>query len=156
MVTSLGCARWCAMAQKRCGRFWFRVLVQIGFILCLALCCVCARSLLVRRGWYAQTRDVISTSLGSVLNVVVFAFMLKATLDVAVAAARITPTGAPEARAWTLVEVVQLGFIWRWSRRHSQCFGRSTSRHPARYARSLQRRGTWPSQRRTGAGPSTP
>ena len=45
------------------------------------------------------TWDVISTSLGGVPNVVVFAFMPKETLDVAVAAARMAPTGASEARA---------------------------------------------------------
>ena len=42
--------------------------------------------------------------------------MPKETLHVAVAAARTAPTGASEARALSLVEVVQLGLIWRWSR----------------------------------------
>ena len=62
------------------------------------------------------TWDVISTSLGGVPNVVVFAFMRQERLDVAVAAARIAPTGASEARGLTAVEAVQLALIWRWSR----------------------------------------
>ena len=57
-----------------------------------------------------------STSLGGVPNIVVFAFMPKETLGVAVATARIAPTGASEARALTPVEAVQLRLIWRWSR----------------------------------------
>ena len=72
--------------------------------------------LLPHAGLHCGTWDVISTSLGGVPNVVVLAFMPKETLDVAVAAARITPTGASEVRALTLVEEVQLGLIWRWSR----------------------------------------
>ena len=72
--------------------------------------------LLPHAGLDRGTWDVISTTLGGVPNVVVVAFMPKETLDVAVAAARITPTGASEARALTLVEAVQLGLIWRWSR----------------------------------------
>ena len=72
--------------------------------------------LLPHAGLDRGTWDVISTPLGGVPNVVVFAFMPKETLDVAVAAARITPTGASEACALTPVEVVQLGLIWRWSR----------------------------------------
>ena len=53
------------------------------------------------------TWDVISTSLGGVPNVVVFTFMPKETLDVAVAAARTTPTDTSEARALTPVLVVE-------------------------------------------------
>ena len=105
---------------------------------CLALRFVCARSLLALHGWYAQRFqlaavndvtdllphagldrgrwNVVGTSLGGVPNVVVFSFMPKETLDVAVAAACITPTEASEARALTPVEAVQLGLIWRWSR----------------------------------------
>ena len=59
---------------------------------------------------------MISTSVGGVPSVVVIAFMPKEALDVAVPATLITRTGASEARALTLVEVVQLGLIWRWSR----------------------------------------
>ena len=55
--------------------------------------------LLPHAGLECGTWDVISSSLGGVPNVVVFAFMRKETLDVAVAAARITPTGRSDARA---------------------------------------------------------